>query len=242
MGDGDEAINLSPSFFASNVLWLGVFLVPAARCSLPALSVPRTSCRSPRLACRLPGRWAGRVCRAVVRRGGACRSSLVPHVGWRNGGTAGRLACVPRLGAQFGLRVRSAFLVSILSAVQRVACPAWLIPVIGAGGEIGFLCLLGWSGECGDYVNYRLSVDCFGTGVYINTRALIGFSFRCFLARACCVGGFSVLLLPPIALVYAPMNWFLRGTNGSDFFYRFSFHLIPSLGCLLRVRFLLLDY
>ena len=37
----------------------------------------------------------------------------------------------------------------------------------------------------------------------------------------------------PIALVQCPINRFLRGTGGSDFFYRFSFHLILSLGCLL---------
>ena len=163
------------------------------------------------------------------------------------GAWGGAWSVVPSCGA-IGVVAHRSFPMSVCGTAERLAAclrsssrrsvrAAGRLPLRGssrlidAGGEIGFLCLLGWSGECGDYVNYRLSVDCFGTGVYINTRALIGFSFRCFLARACCVGGFSVLLLPPIALVYAPMNWFLRGTNGSDFFYRFSFHLISSLGC-----------
>lgn len=196
-------------------------LFPAA-CSLPALC-PSGVVGSPRLACRLSGRAAGRVSRAVGRCDGACRSSLVLRVGCRT-------AC---LRSSSRGSVRAAGRLPLRGSSR----------LIDAGGEIGFLCLLGWSGECGDYVNYRLSVDCFGTGVYINTRALIGFSFRCFLARACCVGGFSVLLLPPIALVYAPMNWFLRGTNGSDFFLPIfiSSHLIARLLCLL-ICFLLPGY
>lgn len=97
--------------------------------------------------------------------------------------------------------------------------------------------------ECVDYVNCRLSVDYCGGGGYINNRALIVFSFRCFLARACCEGGFSVLLPPLIALVIAPINRFLRGTTGAIFFHQFSSHpIIPFLGCLLRICFLLLEY
>ena len=80
------------------------------------------------------------------------------------------------------------------------------------------------------------SVDYLGAGGYINTRALdVVFSFLCFLARACCAGG-SPGSVAPIALVYAPINRFLRGTGGSDFFCQFSPHFIPSLGCFAYLR------
>lgn len=100
-----------------------------------------------------------------------------PRVGWL-------LACVPRLDTQCD---------------WLVACPAWLVSVnrLGRRGGVPLLAWMGLAEKYGDYVDRLLSVDYFGVGVYINTRALIGFSFRCFLARACCVGGFSVLLPPP---------------------------------------------
>lgn len=76
------------------------------------------------------------------------------------------------------------------------------------------------------------SVDCFGEDGYINTRAWMLFSpffvsWHMLVVRA--VLWFSA----PIALVYAPINRFLRGTGESDFFCHFSSRFIPSLGCLL---------
>lgn len=74
MGDGDEAINLSPSFF---VLRMPSGLAsPILGCLLPARSLcPSGVVGSPRFACRLAGRGAGRAlsCRRSVR----CGLSLV---------------------------------------------------------------------------------------------------------------------------------------------------------------------
>lgn len=142
------------------------------------------------------------------------------------------LPCVSRLGAQCG---------------RRVACHAWFVPLIGAGGGTVRLPPSAYldeaGGECVDYVNCRLSVDYCGAGGYINTRALIGFSFRCFLARACCVGGFSVLLLPPNrSRSMPPLIGSSGARTGAIFF--INLHLIPShlsAACLL-VRFLLPGY
>lgn len=147
-------IDLSPSFFLlrtpSDLERLLSLLLSLRPLSLP---LGRRAFPSPRLACRPSGRAAGRVFRAVGRCGWACRSSLVLHVGWRNGGAAGCLPaflisalssvcgslCVPRLVAQCG---------------WRVACPAWLVPVNRRGRRNG-VPLLAWmrrTGECVDYV------------------------------------------------------------------------------------------
>lgn len=97
-------------------------------------------------------------------------------------------------------------------------------------------CLDGAGGECGDYMNYRFSVDCFGAGGYINTRALIGFSFRCFLARACCAGGSMVLR--PHRSRHRPHELVPPGYDGSDFFLPILITSNLPAACL-RVRFLL---
>ena len=145
MGDGDEVIDLSPSFFLCFECpraWRPLF--PAA-CSLPALC-PSGVVGSPRFACRPSGRVAGRglSCRRAVRCGVACRSSLVHRVGRRNGGVAGCLLCVPRLVAQCG---------------RRGVCPAWLVPVNRCGRRDGVACrpLLAWMRLAGEYVDY---VEC----------------------------------------------------------------------------------
>lgn len=87
------------------------------------------------------------------------------------------------------------------------------------------------------------SVDCFGEDGYINTRAWMLFSpffvsWHMLVVRA--VLWFSA----PIALVYAPINRFLRGTGESDFFLPFfiSLHPIPRLPAYLRGCFLLPGY
>lgn len=119
---------------------------------------------------------------------------------------------------------------------------------------------MGLTEKYGDYVDRLLSVDYSGAGVYINNRALIGFSFLCFLARACCAGGSMVLR--PHRSRHRPNKTVPPGHDGSDFFFaNFSSHtqlastipvprptscacyrpaclasshlLIPSLGCLL---------
>lgn len=141
-------------FFAANAPWVGVrylslllapcFLCPSGvvRSPLPALLVARR------------GVWLGGVCRAVVRCGGACRSSLVPScrsdaclsaflVSWLSAGggavclipvfgkDGGLLTCVFRFVAQYG---------------RRVACPVWFVSVNRCGwrgGSLVALCLLG---------------------------------------------------------------------------------------------------
>ena len=148
MGDGDEVIDLSPSFFcASNALGFGASPFPAD-CSLPALSLPlgchpfSPSCLSSVWAWG----WAYLPCRRAVRLG----LSLIVRSSCRSAG------CLP------------AFLVSALSSVcgslcvsrlvaqcgRRVACPAWLVPVNRRGRRDG-VPLLAWmrrTGECVDYV------------------------------------------------------------------------------------------
>lgn len=116
---------------------------------------------------------------------------------------------------------------------------------VRVGGSLVAICLLGWSrrGECGDYVNYLFSVDYFGCGGYIDTRALIGFSFLCVLARAFMLAALLWVSVANIALVYRPNKTVPPGQRaGAIFFYRFSFHLIPSLDCLLTCGLLLHDY
>lgn len=182
MGDGDEAIKPLPVFFLCfecSRSWcvpsLGCLLLIRSLCSSDIMSF------SPRLACRPSGRAAGRglSCRCAVR------------------------CCLP-LVARFPCRAawrRSAFLVSWLSACGGSLVLRGSSRLIGTGGGTVRLppsaCLEEAGVECVDYVECLFSVDYFEAGGYINTRALIGFSFRCFLARACCAGGFSVLLPPP---------------------------------------------
>ena len=129
-------IDLSPSFFCfeRHRTWS----VSCLCCFPLVLSLPlgRRAFPSPRLACRPSGRAAGRClsCRRAVR----CRLSLV--------------ACSPcRLAERWAAGYLPAFLISALSSVcgslcvprlvaqcgQRVACPAWLVPVIGTGGGTG---------------------------------------------------------------------------------------------------------
>lgn len=130
-----------PVFFcASNALGLGAsppLLLAPARFLCPLGVVG-----SPRSACRLSGRAAGRglSCRRAVRWG----LSLVARSPCR---LAGRRAACP------------AFLVSWFSAggrtaCRRVACPAGFVPVNRRGrrgGSLVAICLLGWSrrGVCG---------------------------------------------------------------------------------------------
>lgn len=91
-------------------------------CPLLSLSLGGRAFPSPRLACRLSGRAAWRVCRAVVRCGWACRS--FHHVGRRVGvsacrrGAAGAAGCLLTfLVSVFGEVDKAAFLVSAISAV-----------------------------------------------------------------------------------------------------------------------------
>lgn len=104
--------------------------------------------------------------------------------------------------------------------------------LIGAGGgawSLVAVCLLGWGWRWSVWIMWSalFSVDCFGGGVYINSRAWMLFSpffvsWHMLVVRA--VLWFSA---PPIALVYAPINRFLRGTTGA-IFYQSSSHLIIS--------------
>lgn len=167
MGDGDEGMKTSPRLFF-------VLRMTAGRCvpSLGCLLLIRSLCPSgvvlPALLVVCRGVRRGVVCRAVVRGGGACRSSLVPpcRVAGRSSlflvsalsSVCGSL-CVPRLDTQCG---------------RLLVCPAGFVSVIGTGG--GTEPLLAWmrrAGEYGDYVDRLLSVDYSGAGVYINTRALM---------------------------------------------------------------------
>lgn len=158
--------------------------------------------------------------RAVGRCGRAYRSSLVSRIGRRT-------AC-------------HAFLVSWLSAgggsvCRRGAYSAWFVSVNRCGRRGGSSACLGEAGRVSVWIMWSVlfSVDCFGVSVYINTCAWMLFSpffvsWHVLVVRA--VLWFSA----PIALVYAPINRFLRGTGGSDFF--INLHLIPfhlPAACLL---------
>lgn len=191
------------------------------------------------------GAWGGAClsCRHAVR----CGLSLVARspcrLAERRSGWL--LACVSRLGAQFGLRV--ALRSSSRYSVQAADClPCGGRPDNRRGRRDGvrlpssaYLDEAG--GECVDCVNCRFSVDYFGAGGYINTRALIGFSFRCFLARACCAGG-SMVLRPHRSRSMPP----LIGSSGArrERFFFTDFHLIPShpSATCLRICFLLPGY
>lgn len=154
MGDGDEVIGLSPSFF---LLRMSSGLVsPILSClPLPALSDPRMSCVPLSPSC-LSSVWACGGAWSVVPSCGAVslvvrRSFLVSIVGllafFVSVLSAGRMSadylpCVSRLGAQCG---------------RRVACHAWVVPIIGAGGGTGFLCLLGWDWRGSVWINVECS-------------------------------------------------------------------------------------
>lgn len=152
--------------------------------------------------------------RAVGRCGRAYRSSLVSRIGRRT-------AC-------------HAFLVSWLSAgggsvCRRGAYSAWFVSVNRCGRRGGSSACLGEAGRVSVWIMWSVlfSVDCFGVSVYINTCAWMLFSpffvsWHMLVVRA--VLWFSA---PPIALVYAPINRFLRGTTGA-IFYQSSSHLIIS--------------
>lgn len=206
--------------------------VPSLGCLLPARSLCSSGVIfSPRFACRLSGRGAGRICRAVELCGLSCRLSLVPSCrsACRRGDWL--LVGVPRFVARCG---------------RLVAYPAWFVPVNRhgwRGGSLVALCLLGCGWRVSVWIMWSVlfSVDYLGAGGYINTRALdVVFSFLCFLARACCAGGSMVLR--PHRSRHRPNKTVPPGHDGSGFFYRFSFHLIPSFGCLLTCGLLLPDY
>lgn len=85
-----------------------------------------------------------------------------------------------------------------------------------------------------------LSVDYFGRGGYIISRALMLFS-PFFVSWHVLVMRAVLWSSAPIALVIAPIKRFLRGTTGAIFF--IDFHLIPSPSAdCLRICFLLLGY
>lgn len=136
MGDGDEVIGLSPSFFLCfecSRSWC----VPSLGCLLLIRSLCPSGVVLPALLVVCRGVWRGVVCRAVVLCGGACRSSFVPRVG--------RRAACP------------AFLVSWLSAGGGSLALRGSSRLIGTGGGTVRLpssaCLDKAGGECGDYVN-----------------------------------------------------------------------------------------
>lgn len=74
-------------------------------------------------------------------------------------------------------------------------------------------------------------VDYLGTVGYIISRALMLFSPFFVSWHVLVVRAALLVLLPQSLSSNAPMNWFLRGMGGSDFFV--DFHFIPSLGYLL---------
>ena len=206
--------------------------VSSPGCLLPARSLcPSGVIPSPRFACRLAGRGAGRClsCRRAVRSG----LSLVVRSPCR---VAGRWAACLLFSSRYS--VRSAFLVSTLSVGGGSLASTWLVSVNRhgwRGGSLVALCLLGWGWRwsVGIMWSVLFSVDYLGEDGYINTRAWMLFSpffvsWHVLVVRA--VLWFSA----PIALVYAPINRFLRGTGGSDFF--INLHLIPfhlPAACLL---------
>ena len=101
------------------------------------------------------------------------------------------------------------------------------------------------AGECVDYVDCFFSVDYFGAGGYINTRAWMLFS-PFFVSWHVLVARAVLWSSAHIALVIAPMNWFLRGTTGAIFLPIFiSSHPISRLlatGSLFATRLLTYPY
>lgn len=181
-------------------------------CLPPPLSSPCPSgVALPALLVVCRGVWRGVVCRAVVRYGVACRSSLVPRVDRRGDcrrsssrysvRAAGRLPCVARLGNRRGRR----------------------------DGSLVAICLLGWGGRGSVWIMWSvlLSVDYFGRGGYIISRALMLFS-PFFVSWHVLVMRAVLWSSAPIALVIAPIKRFLRGTTGAIFFCQF---LLPYSAC-----------
>lgn len=87
-------------------------------------------------------------------------------------------------------------------------------------------------------------VDYLGTVGYIISRALMLFSPFFVSWHVLVVRAALLVLLPQSLSSNVPINRFLRGTDGSDFFLPIflSLHPIPRLLCLLARAFLLLGY
>lgn len=86
-----------------------------------------------------------------------------------------------------------------------------------------------------------LSVDYFGRGGYIISRALMLFS-PFFVSWHVLVMRAVLWSSAPIALVIAPINRFLRGTTGAIFFTDFHFISSHLSAACLRICFLLPGY
>lgn len=163
--------------------------------------------------------------RAVGRCGRAYRSLLVSRIGRRT-------AC-------------HAFLVSWLSAgggsvCRRGAYSAWFVSVNRCGRRGGSSACLGEAGRVSVWIMWSVlfSVDCFGVSVYINTCAWMLFS-PFFVSWHVLVVWAVLWFSAPIALVYAPINRFLRGMTGAI---SLSIFISSSLGCLLTCGLLLPGY
>ena len=235
MGDGDEGMKTSPRLFF-------MFRTPSGRhaaCPPRPLSLS-LGCRaspSPRLACRLSGRVAGRglPCRRAVR----CGLSLVARfpvsvgglTGRRVGGAAGCLLAF--IVSVFGEIGGTAFLVSWLSAGGGTIALWGSSRLIGAGGGAGRLslsaCLDGADGGgvcrlCG--VPFSRLIDSGETGILILVPGCC-FLLSLFLGTCLLCGRLSWFCRPHRSRPNAP-NWFLRGTDGSVFFCRF---FLPYSAC-----------
>lgn len=203
--------NLFPSFFcASNACGsaCGICL-----CCLPlTLSAPWASCVPPLPALLVVyrGVWRGGSvvpsCGAVSL---AARRSFY-RVGRRGGGPLVLRSSSRGSMRAEGLRVGGSL---ALRSSSRL---------IGAGGgtvRLSPSACLGEAGRVSVWIMWSVlfSVDCFGVGVYINTCAWMLFS-PFFVSWHVLVVWAVLWTSAPIALVIAPINRFLRGTNGSDFF------------------------
>lgn len=198
---------------------------------LPALSDRRVSCVPLSPFCLSPvWAWGGAcsVRRAVMLCSRAYRSSLVP--------SCRSAACL------------LAFLVSVFGEVgvprlvarcgRLIACPAVAVAVNRCGwrGVVACRPLLAWvrlAGSVWIMWSVLFSVDYFGTVGYIISRALMLLSpffvsWHVLVARAA-----LLVLLPQSLSSNAPMNWFLRGTGGSDFFLSIFISSHLSATCLL---------
>lgn len=77
-----------------------------------------------------------------------------------------------------------------------------------------------------DYVNCLFSVDYFWGDGYIDTRALIGFSFLCVLARAFMLAALQWFSVANIALVYRPNKTVPPGQRRERFFLSIFLHIL----------------